>query len=255
MLNTTRPPFRDLLRSGRGVGMAWLTMGSLPMVEMAVRAGADAMGLDAQHGLWDRLLIEQAIGAAGGAVPVLVRVAQNGAVPIGQALDAGADGVIVPLVESAEEAAQAVAYAHFPPRGIRSGGGVRPLTIGFADYVAAANARVAVGVMIETAAGVARAEAIARTPGVDFVFIGTGDLALSLGAFPNPDPRHEEACAKVLAACRAAQVPCGLYTGSAEAARARAAQGYALMTVATDADVAVQGFRDAVRRYRAGEET
>jgi 2-keto-3-deoxy-L-rhamnonate aldolase RhmA len=255
MFDTTRQSFRERLRAGPSVGMMWLTMGSLPMVEMAARAGADAIGLDAQHGLWDRLGIEHAIGAAAGAIPVLVRVAQNGAVPIGQALDAGAEGVIVPLVETAAQAAHAVACAHFPPRGIRSGGGVRPLTYGFAAYCAAANDRVTVGVMIETAAGVAEAEAIARTTGVDFVFIGTGDLALSLGCFPVPDARHEDACRRILAACRAAQVPCGIYTATVEAARARRDQGFALVTLATDTDMVAHGFKEAVSRYGTADQT
>src|SRR5690348_17893295 len=117
----------------------------------------------------------------------LVRVARNGAAEIGTALDAGAVGVIVPLVETAEEARQAVDAARYPPQGNRSGGGVRPL-MDFKRYVPAANEHVLVAVMIETKRGVANAAAIAATPGVDMVFIGTGDLALSLGVFPDLGP-------------------------------------------------------------------
>ncbi len=119
----------------------------------------------------------------------MVRVADGTATAIGQALDAGADGVLVPLVESADMARAAVERPTIRRSGHRSGGGVRPLARGFARYVAEAAARTVVGVMIETAAGVENAEAIARVPGIDFVFIGTGDLALSLGCFPDIDHR------------------------------------------------------------------
>ena len=157
----------------------------------------------------------------------MVRVADGTATAIGQALDAGADGVLVPLVESAEMARAAVGAAHYPPRGHRSGGGVRPLARGFARYVAETATRTVVGLMIETAAGVENADAIARVPGVDFIFIGTGDLALSLGCFPDIDHRHETACRRVLDACRETGVPCGIFTTGAEDAARRRREGYA----------------------------
>ena len=140
------------------------------------------------------------------------------AIAISQALDTGAEGVIVPLIETDTQAAAAVAAARFPPHGARSGGGVRPLAHDFARYYAAANDRTVVGVMIETQRGVHNAAAIANTKGIDFVLIGTGDLAISLGGFPNVDQRHEQACKTVLDACKAAGVPCGIFTMSAEAA-------------------------------------
>src|SRR5213076_3019406 len=121
--------------------------------------------------------LEHAVGLVSNRVPILVRTAENSAISISQALDTGAEGVIVPLIETDEQAAAAVAAARFPPHGQRSGGGVRPLT---RDY-AAANDRTVVGVMIETERAVHNASAIANTKGIDFVFIGTGDLAISLG--------------------------------------------------------------------------
>jgi 2-keto-3-deoxy-L-rhamnonate aldolase RhmA len=179
----------------------WMSMGSTTMIELAGAAGADAIVIDVQHGLWDRVSLEIAVGAVPPNTSALVRVAENTALAIGQALDTGAEGIVVPLVEDDIEAAQAVAAARFPPQGKRSGGGVRPLAGGFLDYCAIANERTVLGVMIETAPGVENAAAIARTPGVDFVLIGTGDLALSLGA--SDGKRRDDACRTVLRACRA----------------------------------------------------
>jgi 2-keto-3-deoxy-L-rhamnonate aldolase RhmA len=205
--------WRDMrLRSRLGqqpLAALWMAMGSTAIIELARAAQADAIVIDMQHGLWDRLSLEAAVGVAASGAPVLVRVAENSAAAIGQALDAGAEGVIVPLVEDAIEAAHAVAAARFPPQGRRSGGGVRPLAAGFVDYCASANERTVVGVMIETVLGVKNAGPVAHTPGVDFVLIGTGDLSLSTGG---DDGAVEDACGRVVQACRDAGTPCAIYT-------------------------------------------
>ncbi|HEX3504005.1 MAG TPA: aldolase/citrate lyase family protein [Xanthobacteraceae bacterium] len=224
----------------------WMAIGSTTIIELAGAAGADAIVIDVQHGLWDRASLEIAVGAVPPNTAVLVRVAENTALAIGQALDTGAEGVIVPLVEDSAEAAQAVAAARFPPLGRRSGGGVRPLAGGFLDYCAIANERTVLGVMIETARGVENAGAIARTPGVDFVLIGTGDLALSLG----DGKRRDEACRTVLQACRDAGVPCAIFTATVDDAIARTAEGYAMVIAASDIAVVSAGFGDAMRRFR-----
>ena len=139
------------------IGAFWMTTGSTAVMEIAAGAAPDAIVIDAQHGLWDRQTLEHAVGLVSRRVPILVRTAENSAIAIGQALDAGAEGVIVPLIETDTEAAAAVSSARFPPHGARSGGGVRPLAHDFARYYAAANDRTVVGVMIETQRGVTRA--------------------------------------------------------------------------------------------------
>ncbi len=170
-------------------------------------------------------------------------------VAIGQALDAGAEGVIVPLIETDLEAAAAVSAARFPPEGTRSGGGVRPLGGDFGGYYQSQLRRTVVGVMIETVRGVRQAAAIANTPGVDFVLIGTGDLAISLGGFPHVDQRHEEACKTVLDACKAANIPCGIFTGNVEGAKARRDQGYPIVVAANDIEVVAGGFARAMAQF------
>jgi len=228
----------------------WMSMGSTTIIELASTAQADAIVIDMQHGLWDRASLECAVGAVAAGTSALVRVADNTGVCIGQALDTGAEGVIVPLIENSNEAARAVAAARFPPQGRRSGGGVRPLAGDFLDYCASANERTVVGVMIETASGVDNATAVARTPGVDFVLIGTGDLALSLGAGDSDGARREAACRTVLQACRDAQMPCAIYTANVNEAIARVREGYAMVIAASDIAVVSRGFSEAMYRFK-----
>jgi 2-keto-3-deoxy-L-rhamnonate aldolase RhmA len=250
MYDPRRPSLRYRLDKGDTLGVAWLALGSVALCELAARARPDAIVLDLQHGLWERASMEHAIAAVPSDIPVLVRVAENTPLAIGQALDAGAEGVIVPLVETAKQARAAVAAAHYPPHGERSGGGVRPLA-DFVDYVASARRGIVVCVMIETRRGVKNAREIAAVEGVDMVFIGTGDLALSLGTFPNADARHEAACAAVRAACRAEWTLCGTFTGSTDAARARREQGYRMVVTVNDIDLVAKGFAQATTAFGA----
>jgi 2-keto-3-deoxy-L-rhamnonate aldolase RhmA len=248
MFDPARSKLRYRIDRGDCLGVVWLAMGSVAVVEMAARARPDGIVLDLQHGLWDRRDLEAAIGLVPPEIPVLVRVAENSATAISLALDAGAEAVIVPLVETAKQARKAVSYARFPPHGIRSGGGVRPLS-DFISYVEAAERGIVVIVMIETARGVQNAEAVARVDGVDMVFVGTGDLALSLGTFPNSDPRHEKACEAVRAACRRAWTPCGTFTTGMEAAIERRARGYRMVVTANDIDLVSRGFALATSSF------
>lgn len=247
MFDPHHPTFKSRLAAGDCLGVSWLALGSAAIAELAARAHPDAIVLDQQHGLWERRELEAAIGLVPSGIPVLVRVAENSPLAIGTALDAGAEGVIVPLIESADAAAQAVRSCRYPPSGARSGGGVRPLQ-DFPAYVAGAGA-IATIVMIETRAGLAQAEAIAAAEGVDMVFIGTGDLALSLGVTP-AQPGHEVACAAIRRASEVAGVPCGIFTGSPEGARLRRDEGYRMVVVATDIGLAAQGFAAASEGFR-----
>lgn len=248
MYDPRRTTLRYRLDKGDTLGVAWLALGSVALVELAARGRPDAIVLDLQHGLWERTAMEHAIAAVPSDIPVLVRVAENTPLAIGQALDAGAEGVIVPLVETAKQARKAVASAHYPPHGERSGGGVRPLS-DFVDYVASTRRGIVVCVMIETRRGVKNARAIAAVDGVDMVFLGTGDLALSLGTFPNFDARHEAACTAVKAACRAEWTLCGTFTGSVDAARARREQGYRIVVTANDIELVAKGFAQATAAF------
>lgn len=248
MFDLGRPALKARLAHGPCLGVAWFALGSAALVELALRAGPDAIVIDLQHGLWERRELEAAIGIVPPGVSALVRVAENSPLAIGSALDAGAEGVIVPLVESAEAAASAVRSSRYPPRGVRSAGGVRPLH-DFAGYVRAAESIVTIA-MIETRAGLAQAGAIAATEGIDMVFIGSGDLALSLGVAP-AHAEHAAACAGIRDASASAGLPCGIFTAGAQEALARRAEGYRMVVVATDLGVASRGFDAAGAAFRA----
>ena len=243
-----RSNLRYRIDRGDYLGVIWLSLGSAALAEIAGRARPDAIVLDLQHGLWDRQGLEAAIGVLAPEIPVLVRVAENSSFAIGQALDAGAEGVIVPLVETRKQARRALKAARYPPRGERSGGGARPLA-DYVDYHAACERGIIVAVMIETVKGLENARKIAATEGVDLVFIGTGDLALSLGAFPHMEARHEDACREILDACRRHWTPCGIFTTSMQGAERRRAQGYRLTVVADDIGLVGQGFASATRAF------
>ena len=132
-------------------------------------------------------------------VPV-VRVPWNDPATIMKALDLGAYGIIVPLVNTAADAAKAVAACRYPPVGMRSSGPVRALHYGGADYVAHANDEIVIMAMIETKEGLANLDAICATPGLDAVYIGPSDLSFALGMVPrgdNPDPVHLATCDKI----------------------------------------------------------
>ncbi len=243
MFTPQTPSLKADLAKGLSCDVVWLALGSPALTEMAARSGPGAIVLDLQHGLFDRSALEAAVGCAAPAVPVLTRVAGNDALSIATGLDCGAAGVIVPMIETADAARAALAQARFPPHGRRSAGGVRMLT-DMAGYMAGIGGAPVIAVMIETAAGLDAAEAIAAVEGVDLVFIGTGDLAISLGVAPG-DPALEAACARVLAACRAAGRPCGIFTPNAADAARRRVQGYQLVVSANDISLVAEGLAAA----------
>lgn len=234
-------------QAGEATTGLWLSLGTPVAVELAAECAPDVIVLDAQHGLWERATLEWALGMAGNAT-AMVRVARNRPELIGQALDAGAAGVIVPLVNTPEEAVQAVAAAHYPPIGQRSGGGIRPLR-DMGGYIARCQEQTVVCVMLETAEGLANAEAIAATPGIDMVFIGPGDLGLSLG---NMGDRLEAAVSRIREVCAAAGVACGTFTSGPSAAKARAREGFQLVITGDDVSLLRRGFAAAQREF-AGE--
>ena len=248
MFDPRRATLRYRLDKGECLGVLWLALGSVALCEAAARARPDAIVIDLQHGLWDRPTLEAAIGVIPAQIPVLARVAANTPECIAAGLDAGAEGVVIPLVETAKQARAAVKASRYPPLGERSGGGARPLA-DFVDYVDSANRNIVVVVMIETKKGLKNARAIAAVEGVDMVFIGTGDLALSLGTFPEFNARHEAACAQILEACRAEWTLCGCFSGNAEAARRRRAQGYRMVVTANDIEMASRAFNQATADF------
>jgi 4-hydroxy-2-oxoheptanedioate aldolase len=215
--------------------------GSIPSpltAELAASIGMDYICVDLQHGGADeqRMMAMFSAIEARGAAP-LARVLYNEPWMVNRVLDLGAAGVIVPLVNTAADAQRAVSGCRYPPHGARSYGPLRAaLTVGSADPERLA-AGVLCFVMVETRHGLDNVEEIAATRGLDGIYIGPADLSLGLGR----EPGHggdvlEAAITRVRDACAASGIVAGMHClGGGPEARARAAAGFRLVTVGTDA--------------------
>jgi len=247
MTGSSPNPMLRAWAEGRPLFGIWLTMPNVLGAEFAAREGPDYVCVDNQHGLIDFSdTVPMLIGiTAGGSIPV-VRVTWNQPAPIMAALDAGAFGVIVPMVNSAEEAERAVGACRFPPKGMRSYGPVRAkYPMGTTDPEGLNE--VACIVMVETVGGIAHVEDIVSVPGVDAVYIGPSDLALAVGQKPGPRPYDDlaEPVGTIQAACRRHGVALGIHSLSGEAAARWAEAGFDMITVGSDAGM----FAGAVRSY------
>lgn len=241
---------RQTLESGRAaVGLACHT-GDPHVAETLAMAGFDYLYLDQQHsvgGLASPVEMLRATARTG--TTALVRVAANDPVLIGRALDAGAEGVIVPNVESADDARRAAAAAHYPPAGVRSWGPTRS-AYGLGPNPATVNGQVLCLVMIETAEGVARAKEITAIAGVHGVYVGPGDLAVSLGLDPVTGPRserHRAAVTEIVTACTTAGIAAGI-TGNPVAETGR---GFRMVTAGSDVGFLKDGLAAARGRRAA----
>jgi 2-keto-3-deoxy-L-rhamnonate aldolase RhmA len=220
----------------------WLVLDAPVATERLARVGYDYLVLDGQHGLigYDGLVAGlTAIDAAGGPAAGVVRVEANHPTPIGRALDAGAQAVIVPLVDSAEQAVDAVRAARFPPRGVRSYGPSRA-SLRLGTVPADHDAGTAVIAMIETSGALENVGAICETPGLDGVYVGPSDLSLGLGGRYRGDPEiaaaFEEALETVAKAAVKAGIAAGIHCPDGATARQRLDQGYTFASISCDLD-------------------
>ncbi len=248
---------KALWRENRPVTVGWMGTADPYVAETLAHAGFDAIVLDMQHGMAigpDRAaLCFQAISTTD-TVP-FVRVPWNDPALIQYVLDAGAYGVIVPLVMTVEDARRAAGACRYPPLGYRSVGPNRARLYGGADYVQRANEEIACLVMIEHIAAVERVEEIAQVPGIDGFFIGPADLALSLGLPPGADigePRHVAACQRVLAAARSRGLVAGIACSGPEEARRRIAEGFNFNPIGSDIGFIAGGAQRAIRLFQTG---
>ena len=232
-------PLRQAWAGGRCAFGMWAMVPGSFGVELLCAARPDYVCVDGQHGLADlgALVPMLAAAEAAGATP-LVRVPRNDPADIGKALDAGARGIIVPLVNDASEAARAARACRYPPEGSRSYGPVRASVVLGTNDPAALGREVSCIVMVETREGLRNVEEIAATPGVDGIYVGPADLALSLGLPPTFDvvePAHVEAVDKIKQACKRHGIAAGIHTASAEMAKKHARAGFDMVTAGTDA--------------------
>ena len=225
-----------------------------PLVAEAVgRTGLSWVCVDMQHGETNLGTLSPLLTAIS-ATPAMpyARVAVNDFMEIGRALDLGAYGIIVPLVNTAAEAEAAVRAAKYPPRGNRSHGPIRGALYGGPDYFGSADQETSLVVMIETRDGVEQAEEILAVDGVDGCYIGPSDLSIAYGAGSNPgtgeqlEPAVEEAIEQVLAAARATGKIVGMHLFSAAAANRRLAQGIRMIGLGSELRFTTRGITDAL---------
>ena len=233
---------RQLFAAGQGAVAGWMSFDSAYAAELVGCAGFDAVVIDCQHGMAGHaqmLAMLQALSHTP-AVP-LVRVAGNQLPEINRALDAGAYGVICPLVNSAAEARAFGRACRYPLGGLpgdRSFGPARGLLVGGADYPEHANTEILALAMIETRAALEAVNDIAAEPSIDGLFIGPSDLGIALGLGPGAaytQPELASAIARIQAATATHGKICGIWCGSAEMARAMLVQGLQLVVPGHDA--------------------
>ena len=229
---------KQLWREGKPAIGGFLSIPSGFSAEVMAHSGLDWLCVDMQHGCIDYSdAVPMLTAISTTPTTPIVRVPWNEPSMIMKVLDAGAYGVIVPMVSNRAEAERAVAACHYPPAGIRSNGPNRALLYGGADYQKNADREMLCIAMIETAEGIAKMDEIISTPGLDAVYIGPTDLALSLGLPPvmdNDDPKHVATVNRILETCRKHKVVAAMHTTSAKYTQRYIDQGFGMVMLIND---------------------
>jgi 2-dehydro-3-deoxyglucarate aldolase len=228
--------FRQRLKDHETLLSTIVSLAAPEVAEVLSAVGFDWLFVDAEHNPLDALAIQRILLGAG-STPCLVRLAQGDEVSIKKALDGGATGIIAPLVNSAEQAAQVVRYAKYAPLGTRGVGVGRAHGYGFKfqEYVSQANDETVVVVQAEHIDAVNNMEAIVQVPGLDAVFVGPYDLSASLGRLGDVNhPDVVSAIEHVTEVCKAAHLPLGIFGISSEAVQPYIERGYTLLAVSID---------------------
>ncbi|HTS89112.1 MAG TPA: aldolase/citrate lyase family protein [Gemmatimonadales bacterium] len=246
-------PFKARLRAGETLCGTILSIGAPEVAELLAAAGFDWLFVDAEHGALDPRDVLHILAAVADRTPCLVRIPSLDEAWIKRALDAGADGIIVPQVETEEEAREVARLAQYPPRGRRGLGTARANAygMGVAQYLGTAAERVSVVVQAETTDAVRHISAIARVPGIDAVFVGPYDLSASLG-FPGEVERPEvrDAIAAVATGCRAAGVRTGLFAMTPAGLAPYLGLGFTLLAAGVDTVTLGRGALDLRQEFR-----
>ncbi len=247
---------RKIWRDGGAVINGWLAIPSSLSAETMSHQGWDSLTVDQQHGMVDFQ----------SAVPMLQAISTTDTVPITRvpwlepgiimkSLDAGAYGIICPMINTGEDAKALVGACRYAPQGHRSFGPVRALMYAGADYPQHANDTVVAIAMIETQQALFNLEEILSVPGLDGIYIGPSDLALSLGGTPKPDqtdPKVVEAIDHILASAKSRGVVPGIHCGSPAYAARMVEQGFQLVTIQSDNLLMAAAAKRVVSELREG---
>jgi 4-hydroxy-2-oxoheptanedioate aldolase len=241
--------------AGNATVNGWLAIPNAFSAEMYSRAGWDSCTVDMQHGVQDYLsCIACFQGMNGsGAVP-MVRVPWNEPGIIGKVLDAGAYGIICPMVNTEAEARALVQYSKYPPKGTRSNGPVRAGLYGEGgSYQKTANDEIILMPMIETKTAIGNLDAILAVEGIDAVYIGPSDLSFSYGKEPKLDVEDPEILAiydKLIAATAKRGIAAGIHCGSAAYAKKAIKMGFKMTTISNEVGLMVNAAKAAIKEVK-----
>ena len=249
---------RKIWEEGGSVLNGWLSVANPFTAEIMAAQDYDSIGIDLQHGIIDyqaAVSMLQAMGSS--SVTPIARVPWLDPAAIMKVLDAGAYGVICPMVNNREDAERLVSYVRYPPHGSRSFGPSRAVFSIGSDYGQHADAEVLCFAMIETREGFDNLEAIVSTPGLDAVYIGPADLTLALTGKSHPtgfdreEPEMVEAIKSVLAAAHRAGIKAALHCGTPGYAAKAVGWGFDMVTVSNDVRLLAGAAAASVASYRS----
>lgn len=250
---------KAMWREGKPVVNGFLSIPCAFVSELMAEQGYDALTIDLQHGVVDyqtSVGMLQAMRASGVAPMVRVPWLEPGIIM--KALDAGAYGVVCPMINSAEQAARLVSYVRYPPVGVRSFGPTRASLSAGADYGREANDNMLCWAMIETREALDNLDAIAATPGLDGLYIGPADLTIGLTGmryptgFDREEPEMIEAIQLILRTAHAHGIKAALHCGSAAYALRAIQWGFDMVTLANDVRMLSNASGAALKEVRGG---
>jgi 4-hydroxy-2-oxoheptanedioate aldolase len=245
---------RTLWANDQAAVNGWLAIANSFSAETMAHQGWDTLTIDLQHGVIDYQAMVGMLQAISTTATVpIVRVPWLEPGIIMKTLDAGAYGVICPMVNTREEAQRFVAYTSYAPKGTRSFGPVRALLYGGADYPTQANQTIVRFAMIETAQALDNLDAILSVEGLDAIYIGPSDLSLALGCkptFDDVDPKVAQAIDHIVARAKVHGVQAGIHNGRSDVAKSRIAKGFRFVTVSSDARLLAAGSQQLLAEMR-----
>jgi 4-hydroxy-2-oxoheptanedioate aldolase len=245
---------RTIWQNGGAAVNGWLAIPNSFATEVMAHQGWDSLTIDMQHGMVDYHAAVGMLQAVSTTETVpLVRVPYLEPGIIMKSLDAGAYGIICPLINTRADAEALVSYARYAPQGGRSFGPTRALIYGGPDYPQKANETIFVMAMLETQQAMDNLESILTVPGLDAVYIGPSDLGLSLGGTPKPDqtdPKIVAAIDKILESSKQHGVVPGIHCGSSSYAKQMVDKGFQFVTILSDARLLAASAKEAVAACR-----
>ena len=235
-----------LKRGEKTVG-AWITIPHMDVSEALSTLPFDWFVFDQEHSALDDQITQELIQAMKGEVTPIVRVAWNDMVMIKKALDTGVEGIIIPWVNSKEDAVKAVKFCKYPPEGVRGCGPRRTILLD-PDYLKTVNDELLIIVQIETQEAVKNAEEIMSVDGIDAFFVGPFDLSSSMGLMGQIEhPKVREAIERVFEAGKNAGIASGIWQGAGMSIRERLEEGWQMVALGMDINFLMDGARSILR--------